>query len=65
MKYFFNAIGERVYGQSHGEEFPTDEDAMAKAVVIAKELAVDGNMEGFWIVVVNEQKNEIGRVPIS
>jgi hypothetical protein len=29
---------------------------MAKAVVIAKELADNGSMEGFWIVVVNEQK---------
>jgi hypothetical protein len=63
MKFFFQAIGQCVCGQSQ-EEFPTEEDAMAKAVVIAKELAEHGSMEGFWIVVLDEQKNEIGRVPI-
>lgn len=64
MRYFFHAIGGRVYEDKDGEEFAENEDAMTHAMVIARELAEDVIFDGFWIVVVDGEEDEIGRVPI-
>jgi hypothetical protein len=49
----------------NGEEFSQDEDAIAHASVIARELAEDGSLDGFSLQVVDEKGNEVVRVPIE
>jgi hypothetical protein len=66
MRYFFHAAGDaEAYEDEDGEVFAQDDDALAHAAVIARELAEDGSLDGFSIQVVDETGKEIARVPIS
>jgi hypothetical protein len=64
MRYFFHAIGQRrVFNDDEGEEFADEADALAHAAVIAREIAEDDSVDVLMIVVVDEDGNEVGRVP--
>lgn len=66
MKYFFHAAGRRrVFNDDEGQEFVNEADAMAHAVIIAREIAEDDGVDVVMIVVVDEYGNEIGGVPTS
>ena len=45
--------------------FARDEDAMAHAGVMIRELARDPSLDGFTLLVVNERGMEIGRLPLE
>jgi hypothetical protein len=65
MRYFFHAAGKGPsYQDEDGEEFDSNEAAMAHAAVIARELAQDGSLDDFAIVVTDENGVEIGRYPV-
>jgi hypothetical protein len=66
MRYFFHVVRSgTVYEDNYGREFGKSEDAIAHADIIARELAMDGSFGGVSIRVVDEEKNEISRMPID
>ena len=66
MRYFFHVVGIQAnYRDDEGSEFIRAEDAMAHAAVIARELEEDRNLDGYWIVVVDKDQSEIGRVLVG
>jgi hypothetical protein len=65
MKYFFHVIGDKNYVDESGEHLSGRDAAIARAAVIANELGADGDYDGFWIQIVDERGQEMGRVPVN
>jgi hypothetical protein len=70
MRYYFHIVNSG--GSDHqpivdgqGMTFARDEDAMAHAGVMIRELARDPSLDGFTLLVVNERGMEIGRLPLE
>jgi hypothetical protein len=65
VRYFFHVSdGERQIKDEVGRNFATPDAAKGHAAVIASELALDDEWEGYVVFVINEEGNEIARVPI-
>ena len=66
VRYFFHVIGgDLPIEDDEGTLFPDTSDAMAHAEIIANELALDDDQyHGHAVVVMDERKNAIARVPI-
>jgi hypothetical protein len=65
MAQFFFHIRATVIRDETGDHLTDPEEAMARAVVIARELADDhGQWRGLSVEVVDEHGREVGRVPI-
>ena len=66
MRYFFHAAnGDDVYADETGQECADAESAVAHAATIAGQLAEDDDIDGFWISVTDEDRKEIGKVPVA
>ena len=64
MRYFFHTVGPS-YEDDNGSRFAQEKDAVAHATVIASQLADDDGFAGYSILVVDEEGNEIARIPIA
>jgi hypothetical protein len=65
MQYFFHVIGKSKHEDQNGMHFADEGEAIAYATVIARELAQDGNPAGYYVQVVDQFGNEVGRVPVE
>jgi hypothetical protein len=66
LRYFFHvAAPGQFYADGEGQDFADPASAMNHGEKIAKELAAESGMNGFWISVVDENGNELGKVPIT
>jgi hypothetical protein len=66
MVQFFFHIRSTVIKDETGDHLADAEEAMARAAVIAKELADDdGQWRGLSVEVVDQHGREVGRVPIA
>jgi hypothetical protein len=65
MQYFFHVIGAITYEDQNGMHFPHDGEAIAYAAVIARELAEDGSPAGYYVQVVDQFGNQVGRMPVN
>jgi hypothetical protein len=65
-RYFFHVVDGRLpIEDDQGTRFPEPSDAIAHAEVVANDLAQDNDQyRGHVVVVVDDQENEIARVPI-
>jgi Domain of unknown function (DUF6894) len=67
VRYLFHVMGDgRVYRDEVGRRFDSLEPAKEHAVVIARELAMDGEAYwGFTVYVIDDLGNEVARVPVG
>jgi hypothetical protein len=66
LRYFFHVSAPgHFYADNGGQDFADPASAMNHGEKIAKELAAESGMNGFWISVVDENGNELGKVPIT
>lgn len=66
LRYFFHVQNGRLYKDEIGQDFSSVEDVRSCAAVIARELARDGRQNmGIAVLVIDENENEVARVPIS
>lgn len=67
MRYYFHVVfgGGSDIGDQNGGEFSSDQDAMAHAAVIARELREEAELVEHSILVMDEGKREVGRVPVG
>jgi hypothetical protein len=65
--YFFHVVNDvRVFKDEAGQDFLSVDEARAHAVRIASELATEGEDYRLFVVcVVDDQGNEVARVPVS
>ena len=63
-RYFFHVSDWDFYRDEVGRRFSDPEDAKAHAAVVARELAQDQNGEAYSVIVVDENGDEIARVPV-
>lgn len=64
-RYFFNVIeGDDVFPDANGEVYPNAKAAIAKAAVIASELAQDPEYRDCIVEVVDESGKKIASVPV-
>ena len=65
MRYSFRVVGDgSSYNDDDGMEFPTNEDPW-RGAALAQEMAYDGSLDGFWILITNASADEISRIPIA
>jgi hypothetical protein len=64
-RYYFHVGNGTRYPDETGTIFPTSEDAVAHAFVLARELAPDATWHGCYVFVVTELGDEICCVPIG
>jgi hypothetical protein len=66
MRYHFHIFhAVNVYDDDDGQDFARADDAIARAAVIAHELAAAGSLDGFSLRVVDQMGNEVARLPIE
>jgi hypothetical protein len=63
--YYFHVTNGRKYLDEIGKVFPSHQEAMAYATVVAGELAQDGDWDGFVVSVTDENGGIIARVPVG
>jgi hypothetical protein len=66
-RYFFNVVnGDQAFLDADGEFHRSDTAAIAKAMVIASELAKESEVyRDYHIAVLDQNENEIARVPVK
>jgi hypothetical protein len=64
-RYYFHVSNGRRYPDDIGKVFAVRAEAMAHASLLAKELARDGDWEGFAIVVTDDSGSAVAQVPVS
>jgi hypothetical protein len=61
--YYFHVTNGRQYRDEIGKVFPSHQEAVAHAAVVARELACDGDWNGFVVSVTDADGAVIARVP--
>jgi hypothetical protein len=63
-RYFFHVKNGSVYLDETGSVFPTDQEAVAQAMVLASELAQDEDWDDFVIVVTVANGQIVAQIPV-
>lgn len=64
-RFFFHVSNGSTFKDEVGEVYPGLDAASAHAAKIASDLSKDGDYKGFAVVVIDEQGQEVARVPIG
>jgi hypothetical protein len=64
MRFYFNVMDGRHYGDDSGYFFASPDDAIDYAETLARELAKEPQLRDSFVKVTDEQKKEIAKVPI-